>query len=255
MRIAVSATAKRRFSWAGFWLGFALAGFFDGILLHQILQWHHVLSDVDAAAYQDIRVQILADGLFHALMYVVAAIGLWLLWGRPVMDRIFWGDFLIGFGGWHILDAVLMHWVLNLHNIRVGVENYLVWDFVFFGLGLVLVALGIGVRRRARLDDVPPGPVAALFIALVMAGAGTWAALPPPGATGAVALFKPGTSAADVLAALDALDGRIVWTSADNRLWLLNLPEPVRAYSLYGHGAIYVTRAGFPLGCFTASGA
>jgi uncharacterized membrane protein len=25
-------------------LGFALGGFFDGILLHQILQWHHLLS-------------------------------------------------------------------------------------------------------------------------------------------------------------------------------------------------------------------
>jgi uncharacterized membrane protein len=25
-------------------LGFAFGGFFDGILLHQVLQWHHLLS-------------------------------------------------------------------------------------------------------------------------------------------------------------------------------------------------------------------
>src|SRR5687768_8252330 len=31
------------FRW-GAVLGFALGGFFDGILLHQILQWHHLLS-------------------------------------------------------------------------------------------------------------------------------------------------------------------------------------------------------------------
>lgn len=31
------------FRW-GAALGFALGGFFDGILLHQILQWHHLLS-------------------------------------------------------------------------------------------------------------------------------------------------------------------------------------------------------------------
>jgi uncharacterized membrane protein len=26
-------------------LGIGLGGFFDGIVLHQILQWHHMLSD------------------------------------------------------------------------------------------------------------------------------------------------------------------------------------------------------------------
>lgn len=27
----------------GFLIGVAVAGFFDGILLHQILQWHHMI--------------------------------------------------------------------------------------------------------------------------------------------------------------------------------------------------------------------
>jgi uncharacterized membrane protein len=27
-------------------LGFAFGGFFDGILLHQVLQWHHLLSGI-----------------------------------------------------------------------------------------------------------------------------------------------------------------------------------------------------------------
>src|SRR5690606_18965301 len=41
---------RRRPMWRSPWtrwgtvLGFALGGFFDGILLHQILQWHHLLS-------------------------------------------------------------------------------------------------------------------------------------------------------------------------------------------------------------------
>ena len=55
-------------------LGFALGGFFDGILLHQILQWHHLLSLVPGMA--DMRLQVLWDGYFHALMYVIAAVGL-----------------------------------------------------------------------------------------------------------------------------------------------------------------------------------
>ena len=61
-------------------LGVAFSGFFDGILLHQVLQWHHLLSLVNAAPFQDPRVQILADGLFHVLMYAVALAGVVMLW-------------------------------------------------------------------------------------------------------------------------------------------------------------------------------
>jgi uncharacterized membrane protein len=78
---SVSPTSdRRRLALAGGILGFALGGFFDGILLHQVLQWHHFLSLVEGEAYRDIRTQILADGLFHVAVYAVASVGLWLLW-------------------------------------------------------------------------------------------------------------------------------------------------------------------------------
>src|SRR5919107_1961289 len=99
-----------RFHWSGYLLGFGLGGVFDGILLHQILQWHHLLAGLQGAAFRDIRVQILADGLFHALMYVITAAGLWLLWrargelGGPDTDRILFANLLIGFGVWHLTD-------------------------------------------------------------------------------------------------------------------------------------------------------
>ncbi|MFU0506593.1 DUF2243 domain-containing protein [Pseudaminobacter sp. NGMCC 1.201702] len=71
--------------WAGYLLGFALGGFFDGILLHQILQWHHLLSLVDGVG--DISNQVLFDGLFHALMYVIAAVGCDFSWNEdPVLE-------------------------------------------------------------------------------------------------------------------------------------------------------------------------
>ena len=54
-------------------LGFGLSGFFDGILLHQILQWHHLLSLVPGETMRDIGNQIVADGLFHLFMYAIAA--------------------------------------------------------------------------------------------------------------------------------------------------------------------------------------
>ncbi|MGE0776348.1 MAG: DUF2243 domain-containing protein [Sphingomonadaceae bacterium] len=59
-------------------LGFAFGGFFDGILLRQILQWHHLLSLVPGVL--SLRAQILWDGYFHALMYVLAGVALWRIW-------------------------------------------------------------------------------------------------------------------------------------------------------------------------------
>lgn len=67
------------FEWSGLALGVGLGGFFDGILLHQVLQWHHLLSGIEQARI-DIRILIMTDGLFHVLMYVIAGIGLLLLW-------------------------------------------------------------------------------------------------------------------------------------------------------------------------------
>src|SRR3954465_10961416 len=61
-------------------LGFALGGFFDGILLHQVLQWHHFLSLVEGRPFEDLQLQILADGVFHIFVYALALLGLLLLW-------------------------------------------------------------------------------------------------------------------------------------------------------------------------------
>jgi len=56
-----AASADAQFRSTGFLLGFALGGFFDGILLHQILQWHHLLSGVESAPFADLRVQVLTQ--------------------------------------------------------------------------------------------------------------------------------------------------------------------------------------------------
>ncbi|MER9844263.1 DUF2243 domain-containing protein [Mesorhizobium australicum] len=40
----------------------------DGIVLHQILQWDHLLSGLAGPAGSDLRFQIMADGRFHLFM-------------------------------------------------------------------------------------------------------------------------------------------------------------------------------------------
>lgn len=254
-----------RLSWAGCLLGFGLGGFFDGILLHQVLQWHHLLTGVEAPAFRDIRVQILADGLFHALMYVVAIWGLLLLWrsrrafADAGADRWLLADALIGFGVWHMLDGVLSHWILGIHRIRMDVENKLVWDLLWFVVfGVAFVAAGWWLRRGGGGGGGGGGDgvggvrkvVAPVVLTLAVLVAGPVAALPPPGVTTVMVLFKPGTTLPAVLEAVAAVDGRTVWQDPSGQLWAIDLGTGGNPMQLYRHGAMLVSNALLPVGCF-----
>ncbi|KAA0679519.1 DUF2243 domain-containing protein [Roseomonas genomospecies 6] len=252
-----------RFSWAGYLLGFGLGGFFDGILLHQVLQWHHLLSALEGEAFRDLRVQVLADGLFHMAMYVIAAAGLWMLWktrrefAGAGADRWMLANTLIGFGVWHIVDSILSHWVLGIHRIRMDSPNPLLWDLIWFAaFGVAFIAAGGLLRRGAGPGDRLGGgrrlalPVALTLIVLIT---GPVAALPPPNVTTAMVLFRPGISASEVFAAAAAVDGRVVWSDASGGLWAIDLQDTAKARTLYAHGALFVSNGLIPAGCFAWS--
>ena len=49
-------------------MGLGLGGFVDGIVLHQILQWHHMLTDTGdhpMTTVAGLEANTLADGFFH----------------------------------------------------------------------------------------------------------------------------------------------------------------------------------------------
>ena len=229
-----------RFSWAGFLLGFSLGGFFDGILLHQILQWHHLLSAVNGA---DIRFQVAADGYFHALMYVIAAVGLWLLWRERERGRVLpW--LLIGFGAWHMVDALLSHWITGIHRIRMDSDNPLFWDVLWLVVfGLVPLALGWMMRRGGHMP-----PAIAPCLAAVVLGAGAWAAQPPKDSPFTTVLFAPGTSSTEAMNAVAGVGGRIAWTDTTGQLVVFE--GGAGGIELIGRGAILVSGVGLPAGCY-----
>jgi uncharacterized membrane protein len=254
-----SASFSRTFRWSGYLLGFALGAFFDGILLHQVLQWHHLLSGLQGEPFNDIRVQILADGLFHLKAYLLALVGLGLLWrargefAEPPAGRLLLAAALIGFGVWHVLDAILSHWILGIHRIRMDAENVLLWDLIwFFVFGIAFIAAGWllwrntgtggGAARGRRF--LAPG-----LLALAVLIAGPVAALPPPDTTAVMVLFKPGTSAEAIMTALHAVDGRIIWADPSGELWAIDLEDPGRSRALYRHGALLVSNTFLPVGC------
>lgn len=66
---------------AGIILGLGLGGFFDGIVLHQIFQLHHMLTATSPpTSLISLELNTLWDGLFHAATYVFTVAGIFLLW-------------------------------------------------------------------------------------------------------------------------------------------------------------------------------
>ncbi len=252
----MGAAGSRKLRWAGFLLGFSLGGFFDGILLHQVLQWHHLLSNVQAAALQDIRVQMLADGLFHALMYVIAVWALVLLWkaradcAAPGAGRALWAQALIGFGIWHIVDSVFSHWITGIHRIRVDSPNPLFWDLLWFAVfGIAPLVIGWVLQRGG--GDSSRGRTAAAALALTAVIAGPLAALPSGDVNQVVVLFRFGMEGAPAFKALASADARVLWVDRSGGLWVVSMPDPARARELYAQGALLVSNSALAAGCFT----
>ena len=232
-------------------LGFALGGFFDGILLHQILQWHHLLSLVPGM--EDLRLQILWDGWFHALMYGLAAlslIGLWRARGAAAGLNGTLGALLVGFGAWHVLDGILSHWLLGIHRIKLDSAFPLAWDLGWFlGLGLLPILLGRAITRRPTdRGGTPPGLTVSVLAAVGL-GAGTWAALPPADQLFSTIVFAPGVDPGTALSRAGFGEGDVIWSDPLSQVTVARL-EGGEPWRLYLSGALLVSGTGVPAGCF-----
>jgi uncharacterized membrane protein len=144
----------------GILLGIGLGGFVDGIVLHQMLQWHHMLTS--EGSYPDTTVagletNILWDGIFHAATWVTVLAGLWMLWQRSdswswgISGRAFVGWMLVGWGLFNVVEGIVDHHLLTIHHVREGVNNQWVYDVAFLVFGAALIIGGwLFVRSEER---------------------------------------------------------------------------------------------------------
>lgn len=238
-------------------IGIGLSGFFDGILLHQVLQWHHLLSLVPGSAFQDLGTQILADGLFHVLMYLVTAAGLLLLWRRrSALTHVatgrndVLGGALLGFGSWNIVDVGFFHWILGIHRLRIDVADPLLYDLGWLvALGVLPIVLGCRLSRRG-----PGGgaATAALMLACLTAIGAVLGAQPQPNAKTALVYFAPGTSLSRAINTAVSAQAPIVWMDRKGRMIAVSLEDAATSKRLYAAGAFLVTRSPAIAGCGAA---
>jgi uncharacterized membrane protein len=148
---------------AGILLGAGLGGFFDGILLHQLLQWHNMLSSVTPPTdLVSMKLNMLWDGVFHAFTWLVTVAGLWRLWAAgkrrdvPWSTRTFLGSQLVGWGLFNSIEGLINHQILGIHHVHPG-EAQLAWDLGFIGSGLSLLVVGYLAIRAGSADSIARG--------------------------------------------------------------------------------------------------
>jgi uncharacterized membrane protein len=143
-------------------LGVGLGGFFDGIVFHQLLQWHHLLSArVPPDTVPNLQLNTLLDGAFHAATWVITVFGVWLLVrarsGSSIDGggRVLVGGLLAGWGGFNLVEGLVDHYLLGIHHVRPGPDEAL-YDLAFLVWGAAFVALGWWLVRRGSAGLLAP---------------------------------------------------------------------------------------------------
>ena len=147
---------------SGVFMGIGLGGFFDGILFHQLLQVHNMLSaKFPKTSIPNMEINMFWDGLFHTLTYVMTLVGLGLLWKAskradvPWSGKCFVGAMLLGWGLFNFVEGIIDHHILQIHHV-VEQRGLSVFDYGFAASGVVLIIIGWFTIRAARNDGSQP---------------------------------------------------------------------------------------------------
>lgn len=135
-------------------LGVGLAGFWDGITLHSILQWHHMISSrVPPSDMRGMEINMFADGWFDLICWGVTVVGIALLFrdaklGLRLSARQYIGWILIGSGLFNFVEGLIDHELLGIHHVHPA-SHLLAWDIGFLLVaGLLLIGVGWLLKRE-----------------------------------------------------------------------------------------------------------
>jgi uncharacterized membrane protein len=146
---------------SGLLLGLGFGGFVDGIVLHQVLQWHHMVSHVEdypMTTLEGLEVNTFADGLFHVVTWALVFAGtltMLVAWrqGRLAPSWSFHiGLLLAGWGIFNIVEGLVNHHLLGVHHVRDDLGAPLGWDLAFLAFGALLVVGGWLLHHRGARD-------------------------------------------------------------------------------------------------------
>ena len=141
-----------------------MGGFLDGITLHQILQLHNMLTAVrPKVTLADAEINMFWDGLFHALTWLMTALGLMLLFhaGKqrdvPWSGKTLFGSMVMGWGLFNLVEGIIDHHILGIHHV-VESMGLSIYDYAFLGSGVLFIIVGWSMIQTGKRDQLATHP-------------------------------------------------------------------------------------------------
>lgn len=144
---------------AGLVLGLGLGGFMDGIVLHQILGWHHLICSTEtcqAPTVEALKTQNTQDGFFHLATWVLTAVGVAMLFTARRDDAAVWtgrvllGSMVAGWGVFNFVEGLVNHQLLAIHHVLPSHPQQLLFDLLFLASGVAMMGAGAMLVRMGQ---------------------------------------------------------------------------------------------------------
>jgi uncharacterized membrane protein len=131
----------------------------DGIVLHQILQWHHMLTSTDGhpmTTLAGLEANTVADGFFHLATWAfvgaatVLTVNAWQRGELAPPWRAHAGLVLAGWGIFNVVEGLIDHEILGIHHVRDDLGGPIGWDLGFLAFGALLILVGAAMVRSGE---------------------------------------------------------------------------------------------------------
>jgi uncharacterized membrane protein len=155
----MTATLKNPLVRAGLVLGMGFGGFADGIILHQILGWHHLICytvDCYPTSIAQLQLENTQDGFFHLGLWLVTLVGTAMLFraarhaGPAWKGRVLLGSMLAGCGLFNFVEGLVNHQILGIHHVLPGNPHQFLFDMLYLANGVLFFVIGVWLIRSPR---------------------------------------------------------------------------------------------------------
>jgi uncharacterized membrane protein len=126
-------------------------------VLHQILQWHEMISNrLSPTTYTNKSINMFWDGIFEAITWIFTMAGIIMMWvsmkrkDLNLSNNLFVGGVISGWGVFNLLDSVFNHYLFRFHNVREFSPDKDAWNLGFLIVSIVVILLGWLIMKSKR---------------------------------------------------------------------------------------------------------
>ena len=144
---------------AGLVLGMGFGGLADGIILHQILGWHHLVCytmNCQPTSIAQLQHENTQDGYFHLGLWLVLLAGTAMLLcaarsaGPAATGRVLAGAMLAGCGAFNFFEGLINHQILGIHHVLPGNPHQFLFDMLYLANGVLFFIVGTVLVRSPK---------------------------------------------------------------------------------------------------------